>query len=172
MVDLIEKHQLAAQLFEFTSLQNLANEQAERHSPVFKGQNKVLIALQEGDNISQKELAERLNMSVQSTAEFINKLIKKNSVTKTKSQNDGRIQLVKLTEKGRREAEKSLLYIPEYLDYLDPKEWSELSHIIDKLNNGIRDNLNLNGIQNIGTRIMLSHLDRKTEQDSESNSSK
>ena len=55
MADLIEKHQLAAKLFEFTSLQHLADEQVERHSPVFRGQNKVLVALSEGDNISQKE---------------------------------------------------------------------------------------------------------------------
>lgn len=168
MDDLMEKHQLAAKLFEFTSLQNLANEQVERHSPVFKGQNKVLIALREGDNISQKELAERLDMSVQSTAEFINKLIKKSSVSKSKSPTDGRIQLVKLTDKGRREAEKSLFYIPEYIDYLDPKEWRELSSILDKLNDGIRSNLNLSGIQNIGTRIMLNQLDRKTEQSQDS----
>lgn len=163
MVDLIEKHQLAAKLFEFTSLQNLANEQVERHSPVFRGQNKVLIALSEGDNISQKELAERLNMSVQSTAEFITKLIKKNFVTKKKSPTDGRIQLVTLTEKGRREAEKSLFYIPEYIDYLDPEEWNQLANILDKMNDGIREHLKLDGIQNLGTRIMLSQLDRKTE---------
>ena len=105
MADLIEKHQLAAKLFEFTSLQHLADEQVERHSPVFRGQNKVLVALSEGDNISQKELAERLEMSVQSTAEFVTKLVKKDFVTKTKSPTDGRIQLIKLTEKGRREAD-------------------------------------------------------------------
>lgn len=167
MVDLIEKHQLAAKLFEFTSLQNLANEQVERHSPVFRGQNKVLIALSEGDNISQKELAERLNISVQSTAEFIAKLIKKNLVTKAKSPTDGRIQLVKLTDKGRREAEKSLFYIPEYIDYLEPEEWTELANILDKMNDGIREHLKLDGIQNLGTRIMLSQLDRKTEQTKE-----
>lgn len=167
MVDLIEKHQLAAKLFEFTSLQNLANEQVERHSPVFRGQNKVLIALSEGDNISQKELAERLNISVQSTAEFIAKLIKKNLVTKAKSSTDGRIQLVKLTDKGRREAEKSLFYIPEYIDYLEPEEWTELANILDKMNDGIREHLKLDGIQNLGTRIMLSQLDRKTEQTKE-----
>lgn len=167
MVDLIEKHQLAAKLFEFTSLQNLANEQVERHSPVFRGQNKVLIALSEGDNISQKELAERLNLSVQSTAEFITKLIKKNFVTKAKSPTDGRIQLVKLTDKGRREAEKSLFYIPEYIDYLEPEERTELANILDKMNDGIREHLKLDGIQNLGTRIMLSQLYRKTEQTKE-----
>lgn len=165
MADLIEKHQLAAKLFEFTSLQHLADEQVERHSPVFRGQNKVLVALSEGDNISQKELTERLEMSVQSTAEFVTKLVKKDFVTKTKSLTDGRIQLIKLTEKGRREAEKSLFYIPEYLDYLDPEDWTQLAAMLDKMNDGIRDHLKIDGIQNLGTRIMLSQLDRKTEID-------
>ena len=158
MADLIEKHQLAAKLFEFTSLQHLADEQVERHSPVFRGQNKVLVALSEGDNISQKELAERLEMSVQSTAEFVAKLVKKGFVTKTKSPTDGRIQLIKLTEKG-------LFYIPEYLDYLDPEDWTQLAAMLDKMNDGIRDHLKIDGIQNLGTRIMLSQLDRKTEID-------
>lgn len=162
MADLIEKHQLAAKLFEFTSLQHLADEQVERHSPVFRGQNKVLVALSEGDNISQKELAERLDMSVQSTAEFVAKLVKKDFVTKTKSPTDGRIQLIQLTEKGRHEAEKSLFYIPEYLDYLSPEEWTQLAAMLDKMNDGIRDHLKLDGIQNLGTRIMLSQLNRKT----------
>ncbi|MFG1200349.1 winged helix-turn-helix domain-containing protein [Pediococcus acidilactici] len=55
----------------------MADEQAERHLPVFKGQNKILVALSEGDNISQKELSQRLGISVQSIAEFIAKLLKK-----------------------------------------------------------------------------------------------
>ena len=105
MADLIEKHQLAAKLFEFTSLQHLADEQVERHSPVFRGQNKVLVAL----------------------------------------------------------SEKSLFYIPEYLDYLSPEEWTQLAAMLDKMNDGIRDHLKLDGIQNLGTRIMLSQLNRKTE---------
>ncbi|MGR3741208.1 MarR family winged helix-turn-helix transcriptional regulator [Companilactobacillus sp. DQM5] len=167
MVDLIEKHELAAKLYEFTALQNMANEQVERHSPVFRGQNKILVALSEEDNISQKKLAEELNMSVQSTAEFVNKLIKKGLVTKNKSLKDGRVQLVKLTEKGRHEAEKSLFYIPEYIDYLEPEEWTQLAKILDKMNDGIRKNLKIEGIQNIGTRIMLKQLDKKTAQPEE-----
>ncbi|WP_274598178.1 MarR family winged helix-turn-helix transcriptional regulator [Weissella confusa] len=106
-----------------------------------------------------------MDMSVQSTAEFVAKLVKKDFVTKTKSPTDGRIQLIQLTEKGRHEAEKSLFYIPEYLDYLSPEEWTQLAAMLDKMNDGIRDHLKLDGIQNLGTRIMLSQLDRKTEID-------
>ncbi|RRG18572.1 MarR family transcriptional regulator [Weissella viridescens] len=163
MDDLIEKHQLAAKLFEFTSLQDLSDEQDERHSPVFRGQNKILVALSESDNISQKELAERLNMSTQSTAEFITKLVKKGLVVKNPSPKDGRVQLIQLTDKGRREAEKSIFYIPEYINYLDADEREQLAHLLDKMNAGIREHLNLDGIQNLGTRVMLNHLDRKTE---------
>ncbi len=160
---LIEKHQLAAKLFEFTTLQNMADEQAERHMPVFKGQNKILVALSEGDNISQKELSQRLGISVQAIAEFITKLVKKGYITKTKSSTDGRVQLIKLTEKGRKQAQKSLFYIPEYLDYLNEDEQNQLAAILDKMNEGIRDNLQLNGIQNIGTRLRFGQLKRKTD---------
>jgi DNA-binding MarR family transcriptional regulator len=165
MDKLVEKHQLAAKLFEFTSLQNMADEQAERHMPVFKGQNKILVALSDGDNISQKELSQRLGISVQAIAEFITKLVKKGYITKEKSPTDGRVQLIKLTEKGRKEAQKSLFYIPDYLDYLDEDEQVQLEALLDKMNDGIRDNLKLDGIQNIGTRIRFSQLKRKTEQD-------
>lgn len=165
MDDLIEKHQLVAKLFEFSSLQNLSDEQNERHSPFFRGQNKILVVLSEEDNISQKEIAKRLNLSSQSVTEFISKLVKKNLVIKTPSSTDKRIQLIKLTEKGRSQAEKSLFYIPDYIDYLTEDERKVLITLIDKLNEGIRSDLNIHGIQNLGTRIMLRRLDKKTDSD-------
>jgi DNA-binding MarR family transcriptional regulator len=165
MADIVEKHQLAAKLFEFSSLQHLADEQAERHSPVFRGQNKILVALSEKDNLPQKDLAQQLDMSVQSVGEFITKLQKKDLVTKTKSPTDGRVQLIQLTDKGRREAEKSLFYIPDYLDYLTPEEWRILDQLLEKMNTGIRNDLQLDGIQNLGTRLLLGRLDRQTQSD-------
>lgn len=161
MDEMLEKQQLAAKLYEFASLQDIADEQAERHSPVFKGQNKILVALYEDDNISQKELSLRLGISVQATNEFITKLQRKGYVTKTKSATDGRVQLIKLTEKGQKEAKKSLFYIPEYLDYLNDQEREQLAVILDKLNSGIQSHLQLDGIKNIGTRIRFSQLKRK-----------
>ncbi|USS84597.1 MarR family transcriptional regulator [Fructilactobacillus myrtifloralis] len=161
MDKLIKKQQLAAKLFEFTVLQDLDNEQSERHLPAFKGQNKILVALSEEENISQKDLADRLGISVQSVAEFVAKLLKKGYITKKKSPQDGRIQLVKLTDKGRKEAEKSLFYIPPYLDYLSEDEQSQLLKIIDKLNLSIKNNLRVSGIKNIGTKLRLNNLDKK-----------
>lgn len=165
MDEMLEKHQLAAKLYEFSALQDIANEQAERHSPVFKGQNKILIALSDGDNISQRELSLRLGISVQATNEFVTKLQKKGYLTKTKSPTDGRVQLIELTEKGRKEARKSLFYIPEYLDYLNHEEQQQLGKLLDKLNNGIQSHLQLDGIKNIGTRIRFSQLKRKNYED-------
>ncbi|ETO40713.1 Transcriptional regulator [Fructilactobacillus florum 8D] len=163
MDNLIKKQQLAAKLFEFTTLQNLADEQAERHSPVFKGQNKILVALSAADHISQRELAERLGISGQATAEFVGKLVRKGAITKSKSPTDGRIQLISLTPKGRKEAEKSLFYIPEYLDYLYPHQQAQLEIILDQLNHGIRDHLELNGIKHLGTKLLFNQLNRKTD---------
>ena len=51
------------------------------------------------------------------------------------------------------------------MDYLDPEDWTQLAAMLDKMNDGIRDHLKIDGIQNLGTRIMLSQLDRKTEID-------
>lgn len=165
MDEMLEKHRLAAKLYEFSALQEIANEQAERHSPVFKGQNKILIALSEGDNISQKELSLRLGISVQATNEFVTKLQKKGYLTKTKSPTDDRVQLIELTEKGRKEAKKSLFYIPEYIDYLNDEEQRQLGKLLDKLNSGIQNHLQLDGIKNIGTRIRFSQLKRKNYDD-------
>ncbi|MFG1200499.1 winged helix DNA-binding protein [Pediococcus acidilactici] len=102
---------------------------------------------------------------MQSIAEFIAKLLKKGYVTKQKSPTDGRVQLIKLTEKGKKEAKKSLFYIPEYLDYLNDDERAQLAAILDKMNNGIREDLKLHGIQNIGNRIRFSQLKRHIDED-------
>ncbi|USS93254.1 MarR family transcriptional regulator [Fructilactobacillus ixorae] len=161
MDKLIKKQQLAAKLFEFTVLQDLDNEQSERHLPAFKGQNKILVALSEEENISQKDLADRLGISVQSVAEFVAKLLKKGYITKKKAPQDGRIQLVKLTDKGRKEAEKSRFYIPPYLDDLSASEQEQLLQIIDKLNLRIKNNLRVSGLKNIGTKLRLNNLDKK-----------
>ncbi|MEO4707424.1 hypothetical protein ABHW52_08395 [Pediococcus pentosaceus] len=46
---------------------------------------------------------------------------------------------------------------------MNEDEQNQLAAILDKMNEGIRDNLQLNGIQNIGTRLRFGQLKRKTD---------
>ncbi len=163
MPELLNKQQLAMKLFEFSELQDMYAEQTDHELPFFKGQNKVLIALTDHDNISQKKLAEQLGISMQSTAELVSKLQKKNYVTKKKSEKDGRVQLIRLTDRGREEAEKSRSYIPDYLDCINDDEKKQLAKIMDKMNTAIVAKLDTNGIKNIGTRIRMNMLDHKLD---------
>lgn len=66
------------------------------------GQGKILAILNQKDGISTKELSEILNINVTSLNETLNKLIKQNYLEKRVSQEDKRIRLIYLTEKGRK----------------------------------------------------------------------
>lgn len=159
----ITKQQLAERLFEFTWLQHLDMEEHERSERMFQGQNKVLIALAEEDNLPQKELAQRLDLTPQSTAEFVNKLVKKGFATKIASPTDRRVQLIRITEKGQTEASKNVAAIPEYLDYLTNDEQQELTALLGKIIDGMRDNLGFEKptLHNFANRLIYKHMNKQ-----------
>ncbi|GAK30174.1 MarR family transcriptional regulator [Weissella oryzae SG25] len=170
MDSLLQKQKLAEKMFEFSWMQHLSDEQADRHEQhdhTFQGQNKILIALAEEDNISQKELANRLGLTPQSTAEFISKLVKKGLVTKVASTTDRRVQLIKITPKGQHVADKNIAVIPDYLDYLSAEEQVELTKILDKIIVGIRKDLSFDGhsIHNFAHRMMYNHINKQLHPD-------
>lgn len=68
---------------------------------ITKGQGRLIVLLKRKDKLSTKELSEILNISVSSLNETLNKLEQKNFIRKIPSENDKRILLVELTEKGR-----------------------------------------------------------------------
>ena len=67
------------------------------------GQQKVLRILLHGE-IRQKDLQEQLNIKAGSLSELIRKLSCKGYIVKEKSEADGRVWVLKITEEGRRRA--------------------------------------------------------------------
>ena len=84
------------ELFEQKSKMN----QSEMNN-LSRGQGRVLAILQRKDNISTKNLAIILGISVSALNFLLTKLEKNGFIVKESSQEDKRVLLVKLTEKGR-----------------------------------------------------------------------
>lgn len=148
MPDLTKQKNAAGKLIEFGMVSHTAEEVAHRnhldkedHPLRFQGQGKVLLALSQDDGLSQKELATRLNLAVQSTAEFVNKLVKKNLVTKEKSTTDRRKTIIRLTDLGRETAATETAKVPAYLETLTDTELEQLTAILTKINNNLYDEI-------------------------------
>lgn len=65
-----------------------------------KGQGRVLAILKMQPEISQKELSYLLDMRPQSLGELLSKLERNGYITRTPSETDRRVQIIKLTENG------------------------------------------------------------------------
>ncbi|KRN99019.1 MarR family winged helix-turn-helix transcriptional regulator [Companilactobacillus kimchiensis] len=144
MSDLIKQEKTAGKLVKLGMLQHVSEEVSKKHPDyrmLFQGQGKILLALTEEDDLPQKELAKRLDMTAQSTAEFVRKLEKKGLVSRVKSVSDKRIIIVSLTEAGRMETKKSIQVIPEYLKDLSDVELDQLGNILDKVNDRIYEEI-------------------------------
>lgn len=68
---------------------------------ISRGQGRILTILQRKDGFSTKDLSKILDIRVTSLNETLNKLEKNGYVNKVKSENDKRIYVIKLTDKGR-----------------------------------------------------------------------
>ncbi|WP_125763763.1 MarR family winged helix-turn-helix transcriptional regulator [Levilactobacillus mulengensis] len=149
MPNLAKQKNAAGKLIEFGMIRHTADEIAHRNHtdkgerPLrFQGQGKLLLALSQEDGLSQKELATRLNLTVQSTAEFVNKLVKKDLVTKEKSTTDRRKTIIRLTDQGRAAAETETAKVPEFLTTLTDTELDQLTSILTKINANLYDEIN------------------------------
>ena len=167
MPNLTKKRNAAGKLIEYGMVQHMADDLAHRRhankgdqqSP-FQGEGKILLALSQTDGLSQKELANRLNMTAQSTAEFVNKLVKKKLVSKEKSTVDRRKTIIRLTDHGRQTASKESAKIPAYLDDLTDTELDQLIAILTKINDSLYDEIhteNPNWFENF-QRSVSDHL--------------
>lgn len=137
MTNLMGQGKTASKLVEFGMLQNIAEDDSQHkndYKTLFQGQGKILLALSDNDNMSQKALAERVNMTPQSMAEFVRKLEKRGLVSRKKSSADKRVIIVSLTEEGRLETEKRTQVIPKYLRVLNDEELGQFNKILDKIN--------------------------------------
>lgn len=101
-----------------------------------RGQGRVLALLRLKPEISQKELANILDIRTQSLGELISKLEKSGFVTRKPSSEDKRVMLVSLTEAGKYEADK-LDQQPTEQDVfscLSEEEQAQLQTILLRLN--------------------------------------
>ncbi|MQS88908.1 MarR family winged helix-turn-helix transcriptional regulator [Companilactobacillus mishanensis] len=141
MPNITKQKNAASKLIEFNMVRHIAEDATrlghsdyDDNQPLFKGQGKILLALSQEDGLSQKELADRLNLTAQSTAEFVGKLVKKGFVTKEKSQHDKRVVIIKLTDSGRENSQTATAEIPDYIKALTDEELDQLSALFTKIN--------------------------------------
>ncbi|MFC6260550.1 MarR family winged helix-turn-helix transcriptional regulator [Levilactobacillus fujinensis] len=149
MPDLTKQKKAAGKLIEFGMVRHTADDLIHRdhadkneHPLRFQGQGKILLALSQTDGLSQRDLAARLNLTAQSTAEFVNKLVKKQLVTKEKSTTDRRKTIIHLTDLGRATAATETAEVPEFLNVLTDTELDQLAAILTKINASLYDEIN------------------------------
>jgi len=170
MANLMNQGKTAGKLVAFGMLQNIAEDDVQHESDykmLFQGQGKILLALSDDDQLSQKDLVERLDMTPQSTAEFVRKLEKKGLVTREKSATDKRVTIVSLTAAGRLETQQRVQVIPEYLRVLNDEELGQLDHILDKINDRMYQDIHEADptLHNKYHQLMLHHVWRKIHPD-------
>ncbi|AYE38734.1 MarR family transcriptional regulator [Companilactobacillus zhachilii] len=138
MPNLLKQKNAAGKLIEFGMVRHVADKVTHRNSDeegkfMFQGQGKILLALSQTDGLSQKELATRLDLTAQSTAEFVNKLVKKGLVTKEKSTTDRRMTIIRITDLGRQTTTMESA-VPEFLNALTDEELDQFANILTKIN--------------------------------------
>ena len=99
---------------------------------IARGQGRILAVLKIKDNISTKEMAEIFNISVGSLNETLNKLEQKGFIEKIPSEEDKRVKLIKLTEKGK-EIKFNKPKDIDIFDILMDDEKVELNKLLNKL---------------------------------------
>ena len=97
-----------------------------------RGQGRVLAMLKLQPDISTKDLSYLLGIRQQSLNELLNKLEKNGLVTRVQSEDDKRVMLVRLTEKGEniKQADSDLDGI---FDCLDDDEKAEFGKYLDRI---------------------------------------
>lgn len=115
--------------------------QQKKMNNISRGQGRVLAILKKKDNISTKNLAIILGISVSALNSLLTKLEKNGYIVKESSMEDKHVLLVKLTEKGRNfEIKPSVDYtIFDCLDNTQKQEFDKyLNKIINELLNDIK----------------------------------
>lgn len=114
-----------------------------------RGQGRVLALLRENPQVTQRELQDQLDMRQQSLSELLAKLEEKGYVERGRSEQDGRVTTVTLTEAGR-EATPSPEEAQSHLDAFDTltaEEQAELGRLVDKASAGVEEKLEALGVK-------------------------
>jgi DNA-binding MarR family transcriptional regulator len=98
-----------------------------------RGQGRILAVLKLKDAISTKELSYLLGVRVSSLNGLISKLEKSGHVTREPSEQDKRIMLVKLTEKGRKLEEPGTVEYGDIFACLSDEEQQAFGECLDRV---------------------------------------
>lgn len=109
-----------------------------------QGMNSILSYLNgKKEDVTAGELAVKINVSTARIAVLLKKLVKMDLITKSVSNQDARVTIVSITEKGKKyiekETEKSVSIMQKILKKVDPKEIDEFIRIAIKINKSICD---------------------------------
>lgn len=105
-----------------------------------KGQGRVLAALKLKPEISQRELAYVLDMKPQSLGELLAKLEKNGYITRETSQEDKRVQMVRLTEAGMSATEQPSPF-SDVFNCLSSDEQEQLAVYLERVIASLEANL-------------------------------
>lgn len=97
-----------------------------------RGQGRILAMLKIQPEIATKELAYLLGIRQQSLNELLNKLEKNGYVERKPSENDKRVMIVHLTEKGKQLQQPEIDY-QSIFNCLLPEELQQLSQYLDRI---------------------------------------
>lgn len=142
MADEITTHHLTEKFFDLTMLFNLEMQEKDGTPFLYQGQGNILMALGKQDGLSQRQLAEQLDISAPSVTEFVNKLVKKGLVTKTRSAKDKRVFLIHLTAAGRQSQQQVTGADIAEWDLLTPQQQTEFAKMLDILISGVQSKYN------------------------------
>ncbi|MGO0904428.1 MarR family winged helix-turn-helix transcriptional regulator [Clostridioides difficile] len=154
---------LLEQFFKVQSLLHKFHLQSHKSHGFFRGthrgQGRVLSMLKIKPEITQKELSYLLDMRPQSLGELLSKLENQEFITRTPSEKDRRVMVVRLTSKGMDEINKIEQEedpTNKIFDILEKEEKSILSDILNKITNELErsikndDNLNFDRAPHMG----------------------
>ena len=97
------------------------------------GQGRILAVLKLRDGISTKDLSYLLGVRVSSLNELLSKLEKGGYVTREPFEQDKRVMLVKLTEKGKNEQQPEPLDFSEIFSCLSDEEQENFGEYLDRI---------------------------------------
>ena len=106
-----------------------------------RGQGRILAVLKLRDGISTRDLSYLLGIRVSSLNELLMKMEKGGYVTREPSEQDKRIMLVKLTEKGRNEQQPKPFAFDDIFSCLSEDEQAAFGEYLDRIIDEIQANM-------------------------------
>lgn len=98
-----------------------------------RGQGRILALLKMRDGVSIKDLSYLLGVGTSTLSELLTKLEKNGYITREQSNDDKRIMIVKLTEKGRAKEQVDTSERTDLFSCLSDDEQKSLETILDKM---------------------------------------